>query len=248
MTPPAQQPSGDPLPDFIPALTDEDRRAAFPDVDGHPAHDNGINYFVLFDQLEWEFGGARQGIGWDTTGWIGRDRDRLWFRAEGQREDDDTYDAQTHALYGRQFSRWWDVLVGVRQDFAPGPAQTWVAFGIQGLAPYWFDVEATAYLGADARNHYRFEVEYQFLLTNRLVLQPQAEMEIYGKPDLEHERDSGLATLDFGFRLRYLIRRELAPYVGMVWHQKHFGTADIARANGGSTGGARFVAGLRFWL
>ena len=68
-----------------------------------------------------------------------------------------------------------------------------------------------------------------------------AEMEIYGKPDLEHDRDRGLATLDFGFRLRYLIRKELAPYAGVVWHQKHFGTADIARANGESTGGARLV-------
>ena len=112
----------------------------------------------------------------------------------------------------------------------------------------WFDVEATAYLGANARNHYRLETEYQLLLTNRLVLQPQAEIEIYGKPDLEHDRDRGLATLDVGLRLRYLVRRELAPYVGVVWHQKHFGTADIARAKGESTGGARLAVGLRFWL
>ena len=73
-------------------------------------------------------------------------------------------------------------------------------------------------------------------------------MEIYGKPNLEHDRDRGLATLDFGVRLRYLVQRDLAPYAGVVWHQKHFGTADIARANGESTGGARFVAGLRFWF
>lgn len=246
--PARQQPAGEPLPDFIPPLTDEDRAAAFPDVDGHAAHDRDINFFVLFDQFEWETGTEQAAFGWDTKGWVGRDRDRLWFRTEGQRSDGNVWDAQTHAFYGRQFSRWWDVLVGVRQDFAPGPAQTWAAFGVQGLAPYWFDLEATAYIGAEGRNHYRFETEYEFLLTNRLVLQPQAEMEIYGKPDLEHERDKGLATLDFGFRLRYLIRREFAPYAGVVWHQKHFGTADIARAKGDSTGGARLVAGLRWWL
>ena len=236
------------LPPFIPSITDEDRQAAFPDVNGHATHDNGINYFVLFDQLEWESGRGVNGFGWDTKGWVGRDRDRLWFRTEGQQAGDTVNDAQSHAFYGRQISRWWDVLVGVRQDFAPGPAQTWAAFGIQGLAPYWFDVEATAYVGAEGRNHYRFETEYEFLLTNRLILQPQAEMEIYGKADPGHERDAGLATLDFGFRLRYLIRRELAPYAGVVWHQKHFGTADIAREKGESTGGARLVMGLRFWL
>lgn len=211
-------------------------------------HDSDINFFLLFDQLEWELRSGNHGFGWDTKGWIGRDRDRLWFRTEGQRALGRLNDAQSHLLYGRQFSRWWDVLVGVRQDFAPGAAQTWAAAGVQGLAPYWFNVEATAYLGANGRNHYRFETEYEVLLTNRLVLQPMAEMEIYGKPDLEHDRDRGLSTLDFGFRLRYLIRRELAPYVGVAWHQKHFGTADLARANGEPTGGAHFVAGLRFWL
>jgi copper resistance protein B len=246
---PAQaQAAGEPLPAFIPPVTDADRQAAFPDVEGHTAHDNDINYFVLFDQLEWETGGGRRGFGWDTKGWVGRDSDRLWFRTEGQRDGSTTADAQTHLFYGHQFSPWWDVVAGVRQDFAPGPAQTWAAVGIQGLAPVWFDVEATAYLGANARNHYRLETEYQLLLTNRLVLQPQAEIEIYGKPDLEHDRDRGLATLDVGLRLRYLVRRELAPYVGVVWHQKHFGTADIARAKGESTGGARLAVGLRFWL
>jgi copper resistance protein B len=245
---PAGETPQEPLPPFIPPITDADRAAAFPEVDGHATHDNRINYLVLFDHLEWETGGGRQGFGWDTKGWVGRDRDRLWIRTEGQREDDDTYDAQSHAFYGRQVARWWDVLAGVRQDFAPGPAQTWGAVGLQGLAPYWFEVEATAYIGADWRNHFRFETEYELLLTNRVVLQPMAEMEIYGKPDLEHDRDKGLATLDFGARLRYVIRRELAPYVGVVWHQKHFGTADLAKAKGESTGGARLVVGLRFWL
>jgi len=236
------------LPPFIPTLTDEDRKAAFPDLQGHAVHDRALNYFVLFDQLEWEAIPGEDGFGWDTKGWVGRDRDRLWLRTEGQRAGDSLNDAQSHVFYGHQFARWWDVLVGVRQDFAPGPAQTWMAVGVQGLAPYWFNVEATAYVGANGRNHYRFETEYEVLLTNRVVLQPMAELEIYGKPDLEHDRDRGLATLDFGFRLRYLIRKELAPYVGVVWHQKHFGTADIARTNGERTGGAHFVAGLRFWL
>ena len=237
-----------PLPPCIPPLTDEDRRAAFPDVEGHAVRDNALNYFVLFDQLEWERGAGDIGLGWDTKGWVGFDRERLWLRAEGQRAGDRVTDAQTHLFYGRAISPWWSLLAGIRQDFRPGPAQTWAAVGVRGLAPYWFDVEATAYFGASGRTHVRVETEYEFLLTNRLILQPNIEMEIYGKSDPEHFRDSGLATLDAGIRLRYQIRREFAPYVGVVWHNKYFGTADMARAAGERVGGARLALGVRFWM
>ena len=110
------------LPPFIPPLTDEDRKAAFPDVDGHAVHDNAVNYFVLFDQLEWQAGKGANGLNLDSRGWVGRDRDRLWFRAEGDGDDGRVGEAQAHVLYGRQFSRWWDVVAGIRQDFRPGPA------------------------------------------------------------------------------------------------------------------------------
>lgn len=244
-TPPPSEQA--PLPPFIPPLTDADRQAAFPEVDGHSVHDDVVNYFVLFDQLEWQ-SGDDPGFGWDTRGWVGRDRDRLWFRTEGQHADGRTNDAQTHVFYGRSIARWWDVVGGLRQDFRPGPAQTWAAIGVQGLAPYRFDVEATAYVGAAWRTHFRLETEYELLLTNRLVLQPLAEMEIYGKDDPEHERGAGLSTLDLGIRVRYEFRREFAPYVGMMWNQKFFGTADIAEASGEKAGHTRLVVGLRLWL
>ena len=114
-------------------------------------------------------------------------------------EGGDLAEAQAHAPYGRAIHRWWDVVAGVRQDFRPGPARTWAAVGVQGLAPYWFEVEATAYIGESGRTHFRFETEYELLLTNRLVLQPLVELEIYGKSDPERgigagevgERDRG---------------------------------------------------------
>ena len=216
-----QTPAGEPLPPFIPTLTDDDRKAAFPDVDGHPAQDQGINYFVLFDQLEWETGTVQAAFGWDTKGWVGRDRDRLWLRTEGQRSDGDVWDAQTHAFYGRQVSRWWDVLAGVRQDLAPGPAQTWAAFGVQGLAPYWFDVEAPP-PGRGGTESLPFREPEDHSAADELPRSPAAS----GDGDLrqarfQHDRDCGLATLDFGVRLRYLVQRDLAPYAGVVWHQKH---------------------------
>jgi copper resistance protein B len=236
------------LPPFIPPVTDEDRKAAFPDVEGHAAHDNAVHYFVLFDQLEWQAGKGIDGLSIDSRGWVGRDRDRVWFRAEGDSESGRVGEAQAHVLYGRQFSRWWDVVAGIRQDFRPGPAQTWAAFGVQGLAPYWFEVEATGYVGASGRTHARFEVEYELLLTNRLVLQPLVEAEIFGKSDPERGVGAGLSTTDVGFRLRYEFRREVAPYVGITWKNKWGKTADFAEAAGEETGGARFVTGLRLWF
>jgi copper resistance protein B len=236
------------LPPFIPPVTDEDRKAAFPDVEGHTVHDGTLSYFVLLDQLEWQVGHGANGVNIDSRGWVGRDRDRLWFRAEGDGENGRVDEAQTHMLYGRQFSRWWDVVAGVRQDFRPGPAQTWAALGVQGLAPYWFDIEATAYVGASGRTHARFEVEYELLLTNRLVLQPLLEAEVFGKSDPERGVGAGLSTTDLGFRLRYEFRREVAPYIGVTWNNKWGKTADFAEAAGEDTGGARFVTGLRLWF
>jgi copper resistance protein B len=120
--------------------------------------------------------------------------------------------------------------------------------GIQGLAPYWFEIEATAYVGAGGRTQFRFETEYDLLITNRLVFQPSVELELHGKADPERGIGAGLSTADVGLRLRYAIRREFAPYVGLTWHQILFGTGEAAREAGRSTGGVRLALGLRMWL
>jgi copper resistance protein B len=236
------------LPPFIPAVTDEARKAAFPDVEGHAVHDRAVSYFVLFDQLEWQAAEEVNGVNVDSRGWVGADRDRLWFRAEGAGQRGRVDETQTHVLYGRQFARNWDLVGGIRQDFRPGPAQTWAAFGVQGLAPYWFEIEATGYVGGSGRTHVRFEVEYELLFTNRVVLQPLFEAEVFGKSDPERGVGAGLSTSDFGFRLRYEIRREFAPYLGVTWNNKWGKTAAFAKAAGEDTGGARFVTGLRLWF
>lgn len=237
-----------PLPTFIPRLTDEERKAAFPDVEGHPAHDRSINYFVLFDQLEWQTGGGSHAFSWDTKGWMGQDRNRLWFRLEGDRSGGRTEQAQTNLLYGRAIARWWDVTAGIRVDTLPDTPRTALALGVQGLAPYWFEVEASAYVEPSGRTHVRFETEYDLLITNRLVLQPLVEFEIYGRADRERLIGTGLSTGEFGLRLRYEFRREFAPYVGVVWTRKFFGTADQAREAGEDMAGTRLAVGLRTWF
>ncbi|HSL22883.1 MAG TPA: copper resistance protein B [Vicinamibacterales bacterium] len=232
----------------IPSITDADRAAAFPQaLEGHAVHDRGFNTFVLFDQLEWQ-GSGSGGLGIENTSWIGGDINRLWVRAEGETEDGRVERAFVHALWGRSFSRWWDFVAGVRQDFRPGDPQTWVAGGVQGLAPYWFELEATLNVGAGGRTNVQFEAEYDLLLTNRLVLQPLLEVEFYGKQDPERGIGSGLSSVEAGLRLRYEIRRELAPYVGIVWDRKLRGTADFAREQGDEVGTARLAFGLRTWF
>jgi copper resistance protein B len=246
--PQAPQPKADQPREPIPPITDADRAAAFPpDVHGHATHDKQINTFVLFDQFEWQ-GGDDGGFSLDNKSWIGGDINRLWVRVEGESADGDLESAQTHVLYGRSFARWWDVVAGARVDFEPGPAQTWAAVGIQGLAPYWFEIEATGYIGPDARTHARFEVEYELLFTNRLVLQPLVELELYGKSDPERGIGAGLSSMETGVRIRYEVRREFAPYAGITWDRKFFGTADFARAHGEDAGQARLALGVRTWF
>lgn len=236
------------LPPGVPPITDEARRVAFPDVDGHMVHDNDVNYLVLVNQLEWQNTGSDSAASWDGRGWVGKDRDRLWFRTEGEGESDSLGDAEAHFLYGRAIARWWDIVAGVRQDVRPGPARTWAAFGVQGLAPYWFEVEATAYVGESGRTLFRFETEYELLLTNRLILQPLVETDIYGKSDPERGLGAGLSSVDAELRLRYEFRREVAPYIGVVWNWKFFGTADFAEAAGESASSARLALGVRLWF
>jgi copper resistance protein B len=245
-----QQPAGEKQhPAGIPPVTDEDRAAAFPRLNGqHAVHDAAVHYYVLFDQLEWQTGNGVTAGNWDNKGWIGGDVNRFWFRTEGDVQDGDLADAQAHALFGRAIHRWWDLVVGARQDFKPGPQRTWAAVGIQGLAPYWFDVEATAYIGAAGRTHFRVETEYQLLLTNRLIVQPLVELELYGKSDRERGIGPGLSSGEAGLRLRYEIRREFAPYIGVTWNRKFFGTGDFAEAAGADKGAAKLALGVRTWF
>ena len=229
-------------------VTEADRAAAFPpDVHGHAVHDRQWHYFVLFDEIEWQ-GGASGGLSLDTTSWIGGDTSRLWLRLDGESDDGRLESAQATALWGRSVARWWDVVAGIRQDVDPGPARTWAAIGIQGLAPQWFEVEATGYVGAGGRTQLQLEAEYDLLLTNRLILQPTAEMTVHGKADPERGLGAGLSTLETGVRLRYEIRRELAPYLGVTWERRFFGTADHARSAGEAPGRARLAFGLRTWF
>lgn len=232
----------------IPALTDADRAAAFPDVAGHSVHDDGVHYSALFNRLEtWD---ADEGtpLAWEGSAWVGTDLDRLWIRAEGERVEDETESSDIELLYGRSVGPWWDVVAGVKHDFAPGPSQTWAAFGVQGLSPYKFEVQATAYVGESGRTAVSVEAEYELLLTNRLILQPLIEVDAFGKDDERRGVASGLGTFEAGFRLRYEFNRCFAPYVGFVYERALGDTADLRRDEGEDVDEEHVVAGVRLWF
>jgi copper resistance protein B len=225
----------------IPVLTDADRAAAIAPPDDHPVHDNAIQSFVLFNRLEAFDSDEGNGLGWEGQAWIGTDLDRIWLRSEGERVDGHTEAADIEVLYGRPIARWWDVVAGVRHDFQPGGSQDFAAIGVMGLAPYKFEVEATAYIGESGQTAARVELEYETLLTNRLILQPLVEANFHGRNDERRGIGSGLSTIEAGLRLRYEVTRQFAPYIG-VMREKAFGrTADYQHEDGDT----RVVAGVR---
>lgn len=232
----------------IPPLTDADRAAVFSNAGGHQVHDSAINSYFLADKLEWQDADDGSALAWDLSGWVGGDIDRLWLRSEGERSNGQTEDAELQALWGHAISPWWEVVSGVRQDFKPGAPQTWAALGVQGMALYNFEVEATAFLGEGGQSALRLEGDYDILLSNRLILQPTAEINVYGKNDGQRGIGSGLSNTEAGLRLRYEIRREFAPYIGVTWNRTYGNTADYARAEDEDRSEARLVLGVRVWF
>jgi copper resistance protein B len=195
---------------------------------------------VLLDQLEWRDLAEGNASIWDVQGWYGGDSDKFGLKTQGERVASRTQNAHADLLWDHIVARRWSVQAGARQDFGEGPARTWAALGVQGLAPYWFDTEATLYIGGEGRTAVRLKAEYELLFTQRLILQPEGEANLYGKPDPARHLGSGLSDLEIGLRLRYEVRREIAPYVGVVWSQ--------LRASGRDVSDVRLVAGLRAWF
>jgi copper resistance protein B len=232
----------------IPALDAADRAAAFPPTHGHTTHDNRVHHFVVLDRLEAVDSDDGRVLSWEADGWLGTDLDRLWLRSEGDYVEGELESGDVEVLYGRAVSRWWEAVVGIRHDSGEYPSQTLAAVGVMGLAPYMFEVEATAYLGTGGQAGLAVEAEHETLFTNRLILQSSVEAEAWSRDDARRGTGSGLGTVEAGLRLRYEFTRRFAPYVGVAWERAHGRTADMRRAAGHDTGDARLVLGLRTWF
>ena len=202
---------------------------------------------LLFNRLEKARSRNNSLTAYDFMGKFGKDYDQLVLKAEGEVAGGKLQEARTELLWGHALATYWNTQLGVRVDNGVAPSRDWLAFGVQGLAPYWFEVDATAYIGDQGHTALRLGAEYELLLTQKLILQPRVEASFYGQQDTAREVGSGLSSLVTGVRLRYEIRREFAPYVGLEWGGKFAGTADYLRAAGMRTKETRLVAGLRFW-
>ncbi|KAK47030.1 hypothetical protein BG58_07615 [Caballeronia jiangsuensis] len=216
-------------------------------MQGMDMSDNGIYHQILINQLEYIKAAGGRGWSWDGEAWVGGDINRLWLKSSGERLYGKTDDARIEALISHSYSTYWNAQVGVRHDFGNGPTRDWAAIGVEGLAPYFFNVQATGYIGSSGRTAVQLKTSYDVLLSQKLFLSPEAEMNAYGKSDPEREIGSGISDIKLGLRLRYEIRREIAPYVGFVWGRRFGRTADFSRRDGEPVTDTELVVGVRLW-
>lgn len=229
-------------------LTDADRRAVYRGGALHDMGDTELHSYFVFDQLEWQHRAAGGTLNWNGNGWIGGDLDRLWLRTEGSRVGSRLEDAEVQALWGHSITPWWDLVAGVRHDFRPSAAQTWLAFGIQGLALYNFESEVTAFVGQRGQASLRVEGRYDLLITNRLILQPSLEANLFAKNDAARGQGAGLGDTSLGLRLRYEVDRQFAPYLGISWDRSYGNSARMVVREGGRRSDLSVLAGVRVWF
>ena len=221
-----------------------------------PIMDSHLYSFSLFDLLEYRASSAGPDtFVWDFVGWYGGDYNRLWVKTEGSQNlsQGNRGEGDLQLLYGRLIAPFWDFQIGARSltNLGNGSprrnARTYAVIGLQGLAPGIFDVEPAIYISDRGEVSGELTVTADLFLTQRLVLQPRFQGEVSAQGDDRFGTDSGVSQTDIGLRLRYEIRREFAPYIGVSWMRKYGGTASVARADGEQDDTVAFVTGLRLW-
>ena len=232
-----------------PSVAQETPQTGAPAEWAMPMVEPQIFTFLQADRLEGRTSDGEEGYLLDLQGWVGTDTSKFWGKVEGDGIVDGPLEAlEVQALYSRMISPFFDLQVGLRQDVTPDVSRTHAVVGVQGLVPYWFEVDAAAFVSHTGDVTVRLEAEYALLFSQRLVLQPRTEGNVAFQEIEALGIGSGLSSAEVGLRLRYEIRRELAPYVGVSWRQTVGGTADFARAASDRSATTSFVAGLRLWF
>lgn len=213
-----------------------------------PVMDHGDS--AIFDYIRTEIDYTPQEDGlftWDISGWIGGDSERVWVRSEGEIEDGHTSAAEGQIFYGWNVDPFWDVLIGVRQDFEPR-STTYLAASLVGLAKYDFETEASLYISHRGDASARLEQSFDFLLTQRLIAEPHGQLDVFAQDVPELGIGAGFAQIELGLQLRYEVTRKLAPYIDAVWERKLGETSSIARQAGEDPEQATVRVGVRFWF
>lgn len=216
-------------------------------------HDN-MN-FVTFNahRLEylWSTEGDDEALVWDVAAWAGNDFNKIYLKSEGEalmQPENEVEKFNLELLYSRNIHRFWDLQIGVRHDFDPSPERSFAAIGLQGLAPQWIETDLTAYVSEDGDVSAALELEYEMLITQRLVLVPRVEAGVSLNDVPEHEQWQGVTDVELGLRLMYHLKRKFAPYVGASWHNLVGKTANRIESMGGDSDDFVVLTGVHFWF
>jgi len=212
-------------------------------------HGDTINTYLIAERLEQNWDSGDDSLEWEMQGWVGRDINKFWFKTEGAYDIDDSKSEETEvqALYSRAIAPYWDLQAGVRQYNGVGPSRSYAVIGVQGLAPYWFEVDAAAFVSERGDLSSRLEAEYELRFTQRTLLQSRVELDYAFADDAAIGAGKGLRDASFGLRLRYEVRREFAPYIGVEWHKAYGDTARYLDLRGVERDSVNLVAGFRVW-
>lgn len=202
---------------------------------------------IRMNRMEEVFRAGKDATQYQGQVWFGTSYQQLVVRAQGEFADGHLDESDTELLWSRAYHGFWNTIAGVRHQTSDGPSRSWLAVGLQGISPYWFEVDLTAYLGQSGRTAFTAEASYDLLITQRLILQPRAEMNFYSKTDPAVGIGKGLSDTELGLRLEYQINRHIVPYVGIEQVRLFGDTADMNRHNT-KTSQTNWVAGLRFWF
>lgn len=218
------------------------------------AMDMGQSRFaqVKIDQLEVRSVDHGTAAAWDLQAWYGEDLNKLYFYSEGERLLDHggtTESSTSRFAWSHALTAFWDGQLSLRRDWQPDrPNRDWAGIGVQGLAPYFFDTRMNLFVGEAGLTNLRLKTEYDLLLTQRLILSPELEVNLYGKDDPDNGMGAGLTSVEGGLRLRYEIRRQFAPYIGVHWEKQYGDTAEYTTRAGGDAQTTSLVAGIRAWF
>lgn len=201
---------------------------------------------VWIERLERGFSKGAPYTGFEGQAWFGTDINRLSLKVEGDYSNGVFDESRNEALWAHAISPFWDTQIGIRQDTGLVPNNTWLAFGIQGLAPYWFHLDAEGYVTTQGQTSLRVEGTYDMYMTQKLVVQPRFEINAYGKQQ-DPYYGSGLNNSTLGLRVRYEIDRQFAPYIGVQWINTYGQTRTMSALDGISAQQTAFIAGVRVW-
>lgn len=211
-------------------------------------HGNMSLFWFQGDRLEYRAREGEDGYLWDVQGYYGNDTDKFWFKSEGEGSfGEEIEQAEVQALWSRAIGPFFDLQAGVRQDFH-GAERTHLVLGAQGVAPYHLEIDVAGFVSNKGDVTARIEGEYDHRLTQKLILQPRAEINLSAQDIPELEIGSGIDSIEAGLRLRYEITPEFGPYVGIEQEWKLGGSRDFAIADGEDSSVTNYVIGVRFWF